>query len=128
MLDMGEPMRIVSLAEALVRARGLRPGEDIEIVYTGLRAGERLHEELLGPDEGSRPTDHPAIMEVVSPRNFSPESLEWTIRRLDELAREGRADELVRTLKLAASDQPPAPPEEPRIERQRDVRRANDDS
>ena len=69
MLDMGEPMRIVSLAEALVRARGLRPGEDIEIVYTGLRAGERLHEELLGPDEGSRPTDHPAIMEVVSPRN-----------------------------------------------------------
>src|SRR5437773_1106238 len=38
MLDMGEPMKIVSLAEALVRARGLRPGEDIEIVYTGLRA------------------------------------------------------------------------------------------
>jgi len=128
MLDMGEPMKIVSLAEALVRARGLRPGADIEIVYTGLRPGERLHEELLGPDEGSRPTDHPAIMEVVSPKSFSPEDLEWTIRRLEELAREGRADELVRTLKVAASDHPPHPPEEPRLERRRERGKVADDS
>jgi FlaA1/EpsC-like NDP-sugar epimerase len=128
MLDMGEPMKIVSLAEALVRARGLRPGADIEIVYTGLRPGERLHEELLGPDEGSRPTEHPAIMEVVSPNSFSPEDLDWTITRLDELAREGRADELVRTLKVAASDHPARRPEEPRIERRRDARRVVDDS
>jgi len=128
MLDMGEPMKIVSLAEALVRARGLRPGADIKIVYTGLRPGERLHEELLGPDEGSRPTEHPAIMEVVSPNSFSPEDLDWTIARLDDLAREGRADELVRTLKIAASDHPLRRPEEPRIERKREGRRVADDS
>jgi len=128
MLDMGEPMMIVSLAEALVRARGLRPGADIEIVYTGLRPGERLHEELLGPDEGSRPTDHPAIMEVVSPNSFSPEDLDWTITRLDELARDGRTDELVRTLKVAASDHPLRRHEEPRIERKRDARRVTDES
>ena len=128
MLDMGEPIKIVSLAEALVRARGLRPGADIEIVYTGLRPGERLHEELLGPDEGSRPTDHPAIMEVVSPNSFSPEDLDWTITRLDELARDGRADELVRTLKVAASDHPLRRPEEPLIERRRERRPAADDS
>ena len=128
MLDMGEPMKIVSLAEALVRARGLRPGPDIEIVYTGLRPGERLHEELLGPDEGSRPTDHPAIMEVVSPQSFSPEDLEWTINRLEELAREGRTDELVRTLKTAAGDHPPRAPEEPRIERTRGIRQVTDGS
>ncbi len=128
MLDMGEPMKIVNLAEALVRARGLRPGADIEIVYTGLRPGERLHEELLGPDEGSRPTEHPAIMEVVSPNSFSPEDLDWTIGRLDQLAREGRADELVRTLKTAAADHPPRRPEEPRIERTREGRRVADDS
>jgi len=128
MLDMGEPMKIVSLAEALVRARGLRPGADIEIVYSGLRPGERLHEELLGPDEGSRPTDHPAIMEVVSPRSFSPEDLDWTVTRLEELAREGRADDLVRTLKTAASDHPAKRPEEPRIERKREGRRVVDDS
>jgi FlaA1/EpsC-like NDP-sugar epimerase len=120
MLDMGEPMKIVNLAESLVRARGLRPGEDIEIVYTGLRPGERLHEELLGPDEGSRPTDHPAILEVVSPNTFSPEDLEWTIARLDDLATNGRTDELVRALKTAASDHPPRRPEEPRIERRRE--------
>jgi FlaA1/EpsC-like NDP-sugar epimerase len=128
MLDMGEPMKIVTLAEALVRARGLRPGADIKIVYTGLRAGERLHEELLGPDEGSRPTDHPAIMEVVSPRSFSPEDMDWTVRRLEELARDGRADELVRTLKLAATDNPPRRPQEPRIERTREGRRVVDDA
>ena len=126
MLDMGEPMKIVSLAEALVRARGLRPGEDIEIVYTGLRPGERLHEELLGPDEGSRPTDHPAIMEVVSPNTFSPEDLDWTINRLGELATEGRNDDLVRALKTAASDHPPRRPEEPRIERRRERGRIAD--
>jgi FlaA1/EpsC-like NDP-sugar epimerase len=128
MLDMGEPMKIVSLAEALVRARGLRPGFDIKMVYTGLRPGERLHEELLASDEGSRPTDHPAILEVVSPRSFSPEDLEWTINRLEELAREGRADDLVRTLKTAANDHPPHRPEEPRIERRREGRKVADDS
>jgi FlaA1/EpsC-like NDP-sugar epimerase len=128
MLDMGEPMMIVSLAESLVRARGLRPGADIEIVYTGLRPGERLHEELLGPDEGSRPTEHSAIMEVVSPNSFSPEDLDWTITRLDDLARDGRTDELVRTLKVAASDHPLHRPEEPRIPRKRDARRVTDDS
>jgi FlaA1/EpsC-like NDP-sugar epimerase len=115
MLDMGEPIKIVSLAESLVRARGLRPGADIEIVYTGLRPGERLHEELLGPDEGSRPTEHPAIMEVVSPNTFSPEDLEWTVARLEKLAHEGRADELVRVLKTAAGEQPPRRPEEPHV-------------
>ena len=117
MLDMGEPMKIVSLAEALVRARGLRPGADIEIVYTGLRPGEVLHEELLGSDEGSRRTEHPAIMEVVSPSSFSPEDLDWTIARLEALAREGRTDDLVRALKTAAGDHPPRRPEEPRLER-----------
>jgi FlaA1/EpsC-like NDP-sugar epimerase len=128
MLDMGEPIKIVSLAEALVRARGLRPGADIEIVYTGLRPGERLHEELLGPDEGSRPTDHPAIMEVVSPNSFSPADLEWTITRLEKIANEGRADDLVRALKTAAAGSPLQRTEEPRIERRLDVRKVGDES
>ncbi len=128
MLDMGEAIKIVSLAEALVRARGLRPGADIEIVYTGLRPGERLHEELLGADEGSRPTDHPAIMEVVSPNSFSPEDLDWTITRLDELAREGRADELVRALKSAAGSQPPRRAEEPQLKRRREGRQVSDEA
>jgi len=66
-------------------------------------------------------------MEVVSPNSFSPEDLDWTITRLDQLAREGRADELVRTLKVAASDHPLRRPEEPRIQRRRDAPRVADD-
>jgi len=128
MLDMGEPIKIVSLAEALVRARGLRPGADIEIVYTGLRPGERLHEELLGPDEGSRPTDHPAIMEVVSPNSFSPADLEWTITRLEKMSSEGRADDLVRALKAAAAGSPLQRAEEPRMERRVEARKDGDES
>ena len=128
MLDMGEPIKIVALAEALVRARGLRPGADIDIVYTGLRPGERLHEELLGPDEGSRPTDHPAIMEVVSPNTFSPADLDWTVARLEELAHEGRADDLVRALRTAAGSVPLQRPEEPKVERRREHRKVGDES
>jgi FlaA1/EpsC-like NDP-sugar epimerase len=128
MLDMGEPIKIVALAEALVRARGLRPGADIDIVYTGLRPGERLHEELLGPDEGSRPTDHPAIMEVVSPNTFSPADLDWTVARLEELAHEGRADDLVRALRTAAGSVPLQRAEEPKVERRREHRKVGDES
>jgi FlaA1/EpsC-like NDP-sugar epimerase len=113
MLDMGEPMIIERLAQSLIRARGLRPGTDIQIVYTGLRPGERLTEDLMGPDEGSRPTSHPAIMEVISPSPLLKEDLDWTIERLRSLAGEGRTEELVRALRMSvgtrvATDEPQA--------------------
>ncbi len=50
-LDMGEPIKIVSLAKKMITLSGLRPGVDIEIVYSGLRAGEKLYEELFSKDE-----------------------------------------------------------------------------
>lgn len=50
-LDMGEPIKIVSLAKKMITLSGLRPGVDIEIVYSGLRAGEKLYEELFNKDE-----------------------------------------------------------------------------
>jgi FlaA1/EpsC-like NDP-sugar epimerase len=113
MLDMGKPIKIANLAQALIRSRGLRPGEDIELKYTGLRAGERLTEELLTPDEGVRPTINPAIMEVVSPVSITREDLDWTIERLSQLAREGRGDELEKALKQAVRDPGPTPADEP---------------
>jgi FlaA1/EpsC-like NDP-sugar epimerase len=103
MLDMGEPVKILDLAYALIRSRGLRPGIDIEVVFTGLRPGERMTEELLAPDEGWRPTDHPSIKEVITPTVGPGESLEWTVERLRELAQERRSDEIERVLKLAVS-------------------------
>jgi FlaA1/EpsC-like NDP-sugar epimerase len=101
MLDMGEPIRIADLADDLIRSRGMRPGTDIEIVYTGLRPGERITEDLLSSDEGWRPTANPAIREVVSQANVSEEDLTWTVDQLDRLAHEGKPQELVRALKNA---------------------------
>ena len=60
-LDMGDPVRIVDLAEELIRLSGLVPNEDIEIIYTGLRPGEKLFEELLISGEGVKPTSHQKI-------------------------------------------------------------------
>lgn len=62
LLDMGEPVKIVSLAEELIKLSGLAPYEDIEIIFTGLRPGEKLYEELLLATEGVIPTAHASIM------------------------------------------------------------------
>jgi FlaA1/EpsC-like NDP-sugar epimerase len=60
-LDMGEPVRIVSLAEDLIRLSGLRPNKDVEIVYSGIRPGEKLFEEISIDGEGATKTRHPKI-------------------------------------------------------------------
>lgn len=60
-LDMGEPVRIVNLAENLIRLAGLEPYKDIDIVFSGLRPGEKLFEELLMNEEGIKKTDNRKI-------------------------------------------------------------------
>jgi len=59
--DMGEPVRITDLALKMVKLAGLQPDKDIKIVYTGLRPGEKLYEELLNQGEHTMPTHHPKI-------------------------------------------------------------------
>ena len=66
-LDMGEPVRITDLAHDMVRLMGLKVGDDIDIVYTGLRPGEKLHEELISEEERSVKTMHGKITMVKSP-------------------------------------------------------------
>lgn len=63
-LDMGEPIAIRFLAEQLIRLDGKQPGKDIQIVYTGLRPGEKLHEELFHAAETLQPTRHPKILQA----------------------------------------------------------------
>jgi FlaA1/EpsC-like NDP-sugar epimerase len=65
-LDMGKPIKIVDLARQLIELSGLRPDEDIEIQFTGLRPGEKLYEELSHTGENIAPTSHPKIMRFVS--------------------------------------------------------------
>lgn len=59
--DMGEPVRITDLALKMIKLAGLQPEKDIRIVYTGLRPGEKLYEELLNMGELTMPTHHPKI-------------------------------------------------------------------
>jgi FlaA1/EpsC-like NDP-sugar epimerase len=68
-LDMGDPVRIVDLAESLIRLSGFIPYDDIDIVFTGLRPGEKLFEELLVEGEGVLPTAHEKIR-VHEPVHF----------------------------------------------------------
>src|SRR5260370_3928533 len=65
MLDMGRPVRILDLAIKMIRLRGLREERDVQITYTGLRPGERLHETLIASEEELVPTVHDKIFSVV---------------------------------------------------------------
>lgn len=61
-LDMGEPVKIVDLAKGLIQLSGLTPDVDIKIVFTGLREGEKMYEELLMDEESTLPTQNHSIM------------------------------------------------------------------
>lgn len=82
-LDMGKPVKIVDLAEELISLSGLTPHEDIEIVFTGLRPGEKLYEELLVAGEGVKPTTHHKIKVLESVEY----DLEVVTAAVDKLAR-----------------------------------------
>lgn len=81
-LDMGDPVKIVDLAKDLIRLSGLSD-EDIKIVYSGLRAGEKLHEELLAADENTLPTPH-AKLRITQVREFDEQWLFALIDWLDK--------------------------------------------
>jgi FlaA1/EpsC-like NDP-sugar epimerase len=66
-LDMGKPVKIRYLAEQMIRLSGKKPERDIKIVYTGLRAGEKLYEELFHADERLEKTPHAKIL-LAAPR------------------------------------------------------------
>jgi FlaA1/EpsC-like NDP-sugar epimerase len=91
-LDMGQPVRIVDLAEDLIRLSGLEPGKDIEIVFTGIRPGEKLTEDLWDTGFAYSPTAHPDIHQVESEEVLSSEKLEAIVEQLAALAREGNPD------------------------------------
>jgi FlaA1/EpsC-like NDP-sugar epimerase len=62
LFNMGELMKITDVAEKMIKLSGLTPGVDIQVVFTGLRPGEKLYEELLNRDENTIHTGHPHIL------------------------------------------------------------------
>ena len=96
--DMGEPVRISDMAQKMIRLSGMEPGREMEIVYTGLRPGEKLYEELLATSENTRPTHHPRIL-IGQVRKEDPQTVMAAVDRLGELATAADEDELVKLMK-----------------------------
>ncbi len=92
MLEMGEPVRIVDLAKDLIRLSGLRPDEDIKIIFTGLRPGEKLFEELYQGHENHLATEHEKILRVTT-TTVPPDELLQAVDLLYDLARLGKLKE-----------------------------------
>ncbi|MCQ2561661.1 MAG: polysaccharide biosynthesis protein, partial [Clostridia bacterium] len=92
-LDMGEPVRIMDLAEKLIKLSGFKPHEDIEIQVTGLRPGEKLYEELLLSEEGIKETTHHKIFvgHPIDPTDGFTELMEdfrGNLEKLDPMSEE----------------------------------------
>ena len=98
-LDMGEPVKIVDLAENLIRLMGKEPGVDAEIVFTGLRPGEKLHEELVVEGEDVTRTPHPKVMMMIGNGALVPE-LPRDLKELFLLAQKGDRQGIIRNLSM----------------------------
>lgn len=96
--DMGTPVKIAELAHRMITLAGLVPGKDIEIVYTGLRPGEKLYEELLNDAEKTENTSHQKIM-IAKVREYDFEEVWPLMKRLIELAHREMELDLVKLMK-----------------------------
>ena len=112
LLNMGEPVKILNLAEDLVRLSGLEPGSDIEIVFTGLHPGEKLTEVLWDDGVDYFPTDHPEVTRLDRVEMLAGQTLVDTVDGLLACAQQGDEKRLVQLLAEAvpgaAFDEMPA--------------------
>ena len=83
-LDMGKPVKIADLARDLIRLSGYVPDEDIKVVFTGIRPGEKLFEEILTNEEGISATKHNRIY-VGKPGDFSWDELQFMVKKMEQV-------------------------------------------
>jgi FlaA1/EpsC-like NDP-sugar epimerase len=96
--DMGKSVKIADLAKKMIKLSGLTLGKDIQLVYTGLRPGEKLYEELLNDQENTLPTHHPKIM-IAKVKEYDYEEISREINELTALFDAQNNEMLVRKLK-----------------------------
>lgn len=94
-LNMGQQVRILDLAEDLIRLSGLEPGRDIEIVYTGVRPGEKLAEDLWDEGFQFKSTEHPDIFRLDNTEPLQGERLYQAVDELIQLSNDGSRDEII---------------------------------
>ncbi len=103
-LDMGVPVRIADLAAEAIRLSGLEPDKDIPIVYTGIRPGEKLEEELSAPSESLRPSPFPGVFEVADEREPDEVIVRLALQQLEHLVAHRDEVGIRAILKRLASD------------------------
>ena len=108
LLDMGKPVRIKDMANDLIRLSGFEPEKDIPIIYTGLRPGEKLYEELVSKEEKAQSTDHKKIMVLNNGTNNMPwEVMKREIQSLIDISSKFETDEIKRKLQHLIPDYTP---------------------
>lgn len=114
MFNMGQPVKIYDLAKDLIHLSGYELGKDIDIVFTGLRPGEKLYEELFIEGEKYDPTQHEKIMTVANAAGIVPEIVDFKVDALCAAADKNDCYTIVFLLKqLLPEYKPNRPPDEP---------------
>lgn len=96
--DMGTPVKIDTLARRMIKLSGLEPDKDIKVVYTGLRPGEKLYEEVLSNVENTDPTSHDRIR-IAHVRTYDYNDAKDAVGKLEELSRAVDIPDMVRLMK-----------------------------
>ena len=97
-LDMGKPVKILDIARELIRFHGLKPDEDIPIVFTGIRPGEKLHEEILTAEEGTEATKQKQIYIAKISKRFSSQDLKSKLDGLVSVINEEVDNEAIKSM------------------------------
>ena len=109
-LDMGEQVKVVDLARNMIVLSGLVPDQDIQIVFSGLRPGEKLFEELFEETEQVEPTPHIKIRRAISASAVETDHLERALAQLEVAVSHGNDEELIRRLNEAVPTYTPMSP------------------